>query len=228
MKKSILLVITFFLLGISGLALAAGNNRRPVVPGRPGRNVQQPMQRRESAFDKLNLTEKQKTRIKEIRKDFAIKAERIRKSNLSDKQKRERLTNLNKEMQSKINSVLTPKQQEIRAAAIKQAGKRGNHRGEGIGATALRFRKELKLSANQIKQIEKINNESNKRIRILLSGTEKNRGMIRNKIQNIQNESKERIMKILTPEQHRKLEQLRKNAGFRRERERKGAYLRRA
>jgi Spy/CpxP family protein refolding chaperone len=195
MKKSILLIIALLLLGISGMALATGNNKGPAVPRRPGRSVQQPMQRRQSAFDKLNLTEKQKSKIKEIRKDFAIKAERIRKSNLSDKQKQERLANLNKDMQSKINSVLTPKQREIRAAAIKQAGERRSRHNGGTDATIIRFRKELKLSDKQIKQIEKINNES-----------------------------KQRIMQVLTAEQRRKLEQIKKDAGPRAERERKQTY----
>ncbi|MDD3927266.1 MAG: hypothetical protein PHT33_11480 [bacterium] len=216
MKKFLSLVTVLLLLGIAGTAIAADNGKPVPGPGHSGRNMQ-PMQGMQRSFDKLNLTEKQKIRIRQIRKDFTAKAEQIRKSKLSDKQRREKLHNLTREMRAKINNVLTPKQRELRAAAMKNMRERMRHNDRSAGATAIRSRKELGLSDKQVKQIEKINKDSRTRTETLRKANSANRVVAGSRIRIIRRENDQRVMKVLTGEQQRKLERIMKEAGPNRE-----------
>ncbi|MDD3927267.1 MAG: hypothetical protein PHT33_11485 [bacterium] len=91
------------------------------------------------------------------------------------------------------------KQRRMRAGVMEH--KRGHMQGHmrnGAGyksAGAFRFREKLGLSDKQVKQIEQIRKDNGDKIRA------------------VGRESRQQIMKVLTPEQQQKLEQMRKDGG---------------
>jgi len=63
--------------------------------------------------DELNLTKEQGTELKEINKNFKEKARSIKENtSLSQEQKKEQFSKLNVERKEKLNTILTPEQQQ--------------------------------------------------------------------------------------------------------------------
>jgi Spy/CpxP family protein refolding chaperone len=74
--------------------------------------------------DELNLTKEQSKELKTINKDFKDKAGSIKANQaLSTEQRKEQLAKLHKEKMDKMNTILTPEQQQ----KMKELKKTGHH-----------------------------------------------------------------------------------------------------
>lgn len=206
MKRFILLTTVMLLLSsVTGIAFAADNNKPAAGPDNQHSWNMRSMQWMERAYDGLNLTEDQKAKMEQIRKEFADEIKDVQESGLSKEEAREKVMGLSRSMREKINALLTSEQKEKMSANMRKM--RGQMRPGGVNTAVItgRLKKTLGLSDKQIKQIEKIAQEGEEKINALRKEKSNDRKALRDKINAVRRESAKKIIAVLTPEQQNKL-----------------------
>ncbi len=205
MKRFILLTTVLLLLsGMAGIAFADDNKPAAGPDKQHGWNMQ-PMQWMERAYDELNLTEDQKAKMEQIRKEFTDELKGIQESGLSKKEARKKVMGLSRSMREKTNALLTPEQKEKLSAKRREMRERIRPSGVNIAVITGRLEKSLGLSDKQIKEIEKIAGEGEDKINALRKEKNNDRKALREKINAVHQERAKKITAILTPEQQKKL-----------------------
>ncbi len=149
----------------------------------------------------LNLSEAQKTQLKESRESAKQQMEAIKNdASLSQDQKKVKMQELRKSQQEKMSSILTPDQKEKMKAEKKEwkeNSKEENRHGE--------MKNDLKLTDAQKTQM-KANHESIKQQReAIKNNTSLTEAQKKEKMEELHESQKEKMNSILTPEQKAKM-----------------------
>ena len=179
----------------------------PRAEARPRAAAQNRMQQRDPLMRmlaQLDLTAAQQQRIQAITQEAQAKIQAIRQdASLTPEQKRQKSQPLMQAMRDQILGVLTPGQKR-KLAEMRQRGPGGDRFMEMLQT--------LDLTDAQKAEIRKIMQAQAEKTRIIresnLSDAEK-----RAKVQALSQETRRRVLAVLTPEQRQKLEGLRPGTG---------------
>lgn len=122
---------TIFLAAIIGVFSITASYAQSTPPQRENKEAR-PGERRGGwnmmdMYKDLNLTKDQEAKLKTINEEQREKFQALREDkSLSDDSRREKMRELQKDRQDKINAVLTKEQQEKLTAKMKERGNRGS------------------------------------------------------------------------------------------------------
>jgi|SRR6185312_2082275 len=112
-----------FLLAIAGFFFATASNAQTTRDAAPSQKVQSDTSHhfRKNMMEDLNLTADQKTPLKSLHENMKQQRDAIKNdATLTADQKKEKMKELHKSQQEKMNSILTPDQQAKRKAFMEQ------------------------------------------------------------------------------------------------------------
>jgi Spy/CpxP family protein refolding chaperone len=176
------------------------------------------------SFDDLNLSADQKARLQSIREDFKKQSADLKNnSSLSAEQKQIRRKQLHQQFRSQMETVLTPAQKEQMAKNKtewkeknkgakkdwKKDGQNGNARGKGM-QRGQDFQKELGLTADQQQRMEQMRTDFKNKFSSLRSDNSLTQEQKKAKMQELMKQQNDSMKSILTPEQVKKMQSLRK------------------
>jgi Spy/CpxP family protein refolding chaperone len=173
-------------------------------------------ERKEQAFQNLNLTAEQKARMQSLREAQRKEMQELKKSgNVTQEQRKA----LHEKYRTQYQSILTPAQQEEmkkNRETMKdraQKGKRGE-KGKGfgkrgnMGQQAAFFKKELNLSADQETKLKGIFQEFQTKSKEVRSNNALSQEQKRTQFQSLAQQYMAQGKVVLTPEQAKKFEEL--------------------
>lgn len=205
MKVRSLVTAIIVILAFAVCAIAQGNGG----PGGPGARQEQ-----EAIFKDLGLSDTQTQKVKDIAAKYRTDVMEIyRSQTVPQADKQTRVEEIKKKAVEDINAVLTPEQLEKAKAADfankilsrpPQFGAR-NGRGGLRGIVA-----QLNLTDTQKPEVEKIIKAQEEAMQALRNDTTSTMGSEREKMQQIQKDTLDKIKALLTDEQKTKLEELMK------------------
>jgi Spy/CpxP family protein refolding chaperone len=157
---------------------------------------------RAQAFERLNLTQDQKSKLQSLRQTERTQIDAIRNnSSLTDEQKKQQIADLRKNDRQQFLAVLTPEQQ----AQMKEMRQdRGGRRG---AFDAGRRFQALNLTEQQKSQLKPIFQSTRQQMQALRSDTSLTPEQKHEKMQQIRQNQMTQMKSILTPEQQQQLEQ---------------------
>ena len=166
----------------------------------------------------LNLTDAQKTQMKANREDFKVKMEQLKAQNLPEAQYNERKKALRAEQKAKMESILTA-DQKAKMAEKRKNFKEGKYEGKNKGTNARadkqgRFEKmktELSLTDDQAAKLKAQNQALKAKREAIKNDQSLTKEAKKEKMTALRNEAKEQRKSILTVEQMKKMEQLKKD-----------------
>ena len=171
------------------------------------------------AFDDLNLTADQKSRLESIRGDFKKSMTDLKNNtSLSAEEKQARRKTLQEQFRSQSEAVLTPAQKEQMAkkkeawkAAHKDGAKgKGDRVGKGKGFDrGKRMQEELGLSSEQQQKVSSIHSEFRPKFEALRNDNSLNKDQKKEKMRQLMQQQQEQMKAVLTPEQIQKMQSLR-------------------
>jgi protein CpxP len=151
---------------------------------------------------KLNLTQQQQDQLKPIFEKQHQQVRAIRQdTSLSQDQKKQKIDALHQDMQTQMNAVLTPAQQQ-QWAQMKAQGK------QKMGA---RMAKKLNLSAQQQEQLKPIFQKRHEQAKAIWQDNALTKDQKKEKMQALRQQTKTQMDAVLTPEQQQQLQQMRQN-----------------
>jgi Spy/CpxP family protein refolding chaperone len=112
-----------FLFAIAGFFFATASNAQTTRDAAASQKVQSDTSHhfRKNMMDDLNLTPDQKSQLKALHQDMKQQRDAIKNdATLTPDQKKEKMKELHKSQQDKMNSILTPDQQAKRKAFMEQ------------------------------------------------------------------------------------------------------------
>lgn len=156
--------------------------------------------------EKLQLTQDQQAKVKDILSDQWTKQQAIRSNtSLSQQDARSQMRELRKSEHEQLMNVLTPEQRE----KAKQMHK-GEKGGRGMAAKRMRFMaRELNLTDSQKAQLKPIFQQQRAQMQALKADTSLTQEQKREKFQQLRADGRKQFLAILTPEQQQKLRELR-------------------
>ncbi len=159
--------------------------------------------RLEELTKKLNLTEEQQKSIKPIleKQDKDIKAI-MDDNSIPREQKREKMRTLHQTTQEEINKILTPEQQK-KFAEMGPGGR------DSVKERIEMLTKRLDLTEEQQKSITPILEKESADMKAIHENTSLTSEQRIERFKTIQQTTKDAIMKVLTPEQQKKFEEMR-------------------
>lgn len=188
MKTKVIILGIIATLAVSGIGFAKSSAR---VGGKSnGSEIAQTQQR-------PKLSDSQKEQIKAIVRDFHAKAEEVRKSNLTDTEKKAQIEALRTRAVESINALLTPEQKsnpKVQRMIKKLLG-------PGVGAKLKWLADQLGLTEAQRSQIKGIAKDAMQQAKAIRQDTTLTRQQKREKIVQIRQDTVARIKALLTPEQ---------------------------
>lgn len=186
---------------IAGLTLAASawaqSAQAPAEGHKQGRGQGR-------AFERLNLTQDQKTKIQSLRQSERGQIEAIRNNaSLTDEQKQQQIRDLRKNEHQQTLALLTPDQQaQLKQMAQDRGGRRGGFNGER------RFQA-LNLTEQQKSQLKPIFESTRQQMQALRGDTSLTPEQKHEKMQQIRQNQMTQMKSILTPEQLQQMQQWR-------------------
>jgi periplasmic protein CpxP/Spy len=199
--------IVITLLAISAFSFSAtAQEKREMKPGHmPGMHKQHHgmMMAKE-----LNFSEEQKAQVKLNREDFKNKMQELNKiESITVKEQRDRKAALLKEQKSKMDALLTP-EQKTKMAQLKADRK---IKGEEHFTKHLdKMKTTLGLTDKQIDQMKKQREAMQSRFKAIMENEALSREQRRDQFMALKAEGKEQHKKILTPDQIKKMEEMKK------------------
>jgi Spy/CpxP family protein refolding chaperone len=204
------------------LALVFGSAQAQKTSGDKGKGYNK--ENRMGAYEKLNLTADQKSRLDALKATFKQQAADLKNNTqLSDEQRKTRKKELHQNFKSQADAILTPAQKEqlsqmkaTRTAKEKNAnfkGAKGNKM--AMGARGEGFQKELNLTQYQQTKITQIRSEYRTKFEALRNDNSLTQEQKRTKMQELIKAQQEQVKTILTKEQVEKMESARKERGAR-------------
>jgi Spy/CpxP family protein refolding chaperone len=171
-------------------------------------------QRKEMAFDQLNLTADQKAKLESIHQAQRNEMQALKKSgNVTPEQRKA----LHEKYKAQFEAVLTPAQQEQfkkQREDWKEKGQRGDKgqgfgkRGGDFGKQEAYFKKELNLTADQESKLKGIFQEFRTKAQSLRSNSSLTQEQKRSQLQSLAQQYMAQGKSVLTPEQAKKFEEL--------------------
>ena len=163
----------------------------------------------------LNLTEEQKATLKAEREASKAQLDAIRNdASLSETQKQEKAKAIREAQKGKMQSLLTPAQKEQMEQNKKEAKERGKQKAEKkkemMGKRKDAF-KDLNLSNDQGENLKSHNQAVHEKMKAVKSNTSLSAEQKKAEMKNIRQWSKDERAKILTAEQLKKMEEMKKD-----------------
>lgn len=198
----------FMTLLVASLAVATVNAQE--IPQRK-REAFKPVERErmygKKELSSLNLTDEQKTKMKQLNEEFRKQSEELNKQdNITVKESREKKEALRKDHQQKFQAILTPEQksqlEKDQAARSQRGTKRGEKMKEKLNLTD---EQSAKISANRAEMMEKV-----KGIR---SNTALTQDQKDEQVKELMKKHRETTMSLLTDEQKAKMKEGKRKHG---------------
>lgn len=171
------------------------------------------------AFDDLNLSADQKSRLEAIRGDFKKSMTDLKNNtSLSTEEKQARRKTLQEQFRSQSQAVLTPAQREQMAKKKeewKAARKDGAKKGEGRSAKGKGFdrgkkmQEELGLTSEQQQKVSSIHSEFRPKFEALRNNNALTGEQKKEKMRQLMQQQQEQMKAVLTPEQVQKMQNMR-------------------
>jgi Spy/CpxP family protein refolding chaperone len=167
---------------------------------------------RHEAFDKLNLTDAQKTQIKSINEDFKQKMKDLQKNeNITVKEQHEQRQALAKEHQEKLRAVLTADQQKQFAQQRQNGEKKDIFRKGFERGRASEIVKNLNLTAEQQAKVKELNQGLQTNVQSIKSNSALTDAQKKEQVKELMKKHREDIQSLLTQEQKQQLKSRLKN-----------------
>ena len=169
-------------------------------------------------MNKLNLTDDQKTQMKSINEEFRKQFTELKKNeDITVREWKSKMQSLSKDHQSKVQGVLTT-EQKATLDRLKQerkdnfkAGRKGfQHKGRKGGDSARyeKMKTELGLTAEQADALQKGRAANFEKMKALREDKSLNAEQKKVEFKKLRDQQRESFKSILTPEQLKKLEQM--------------------
>lgn len=168
------------------------------------KGLHQDGQRKEHAFNQLNLTAEQKAKFKSIREAQKTEMEALRKAGTVTPEQRKAL---HEKYSAQFQAVLTPAQQEQFKQQRKEWKEKGAM-GRGAGKQVAFFKKELDLSADQESKLKSIFQEFRTKSQDIRSNTSLTKEQKKEQMQSLAKQYMEQGKAVLSPEQLQKFNEL--------------------
>ncbi len=164
----------------------------------------------------LNLTDAQKAQMKANREEMKVKLDAIKaNTSLTDDQRKQQKEALMLEQKAKMESILTTEQKAKMATSSlgqqgkdRKDGKRG-HEGRGKGFEKMKT--ELGLSNDQATKLKALNEQSHTQMKAIRENTSLSEDVKKEQMKAVKENAKTQRQSILTAEQIKKMEELKKN-----------------
>ena len=156
----------------------------------------------------LNFSEQQKTQAKLYHEDLRKKMQELNKTeNITVKEMRDRKYALKKEQKAKMDGLLTP-EQKTKMAQLK-ADRKVKH-DEHFAKHLDKMKTELGLTEQQVAQMKSQREKMHSKLKAIKENESLTREQKRDQLMTLRSEAKEQHKKILTPDQQKKMEEMKK------------------
>jgi protein CpxP len=163
---------------------------------------------RQMMIRKLNLSQQQQDQLKPIFQNQRTQVQAIRQdTSLTPDQKKQKLLALRQDMQTQVNAVLTPEQQQQWAQMKAQARLRMAN-GPALGQ---RMAQKLNLSQAQQDQLKPIMQNRRVQAKAIWQDNSLTQDQKKQKMQALHQETQAQLNAILTPEQQQQMRQMRQS-----------------
>ena len=174
-------------------------------------------EKKEQAFQNLNLTAEQKTKLQSLREAQRKEMQELKKSGNVSKEQRKAL---HEKYRTQYQAILTPAQKEemkknretmkerMKQGRKGEKGKGFGKRGGNMGQQAAFFKKELNLSADQETKLRGIFQEFQSKTKEVRSNNNLTQEQKRTQFQSLSQQYMAQGKAVLTPEQAKKFEEL--------------------
>jgi Spy/CpxP family protein refolding chaperone len=160
-------------------------------------------------FKKLDLTQDQKTSMKQIREEFHKKMSDLKKQDgLSKEQLKESRKELKMQQREKMESILTA-EQKSKLASIKAEWKAKHKDRDSKSANSKRF-KELNLTADQQAKMKDLREGFRTKMETIRNDQALTQAQKKEKMKDLADKRKEEIKNILNPDQINRWESMKK------------------
>lgn len=200
MKK----LIAFTLVAaIAGFSASAQERREVKTP----RTEQKMKMHDKKTMQELNLTETQKAELKSQREASKAQLEAIKAdASLTDAQKAEKAKAIHQEQKNKMQALLTTEQK----AKLEESRKASAARGKEIGEKKKQAYKDLNLTADQSAKLKAQREASKSKIEAIKSNSSLTEDQKKTQIKEVMQASKTDMKNILTAEQMKKMQEMKK------------------
>ncbi len=156
----------------------------------------------------LNFSDEQKKQAKLNHEDFKKKMEELNKNeSITVKDQRDRKASLMKEQKAKMDALLTP-EQKTKMAQLK-AERKARHQ-EHFAKHLDKMKTELGLTDAQVTQMKSQREGMQSKFKAIMENESLSREQKRDQFMALKAEAKEQHKKILTPDQQKKMEEMKK------------------
>jgi len=166
-------------------------------------------------MDNLNLSEEQKAKLKAEREANKAQLDAIRNdASLSETQKKEKAKSIHEAQKAKMQSILTPAQKaqmEKNKQEAKEKGKQMAQQRTDMTEKRKDAMKDLNLSNDQAEKLKAHNQAAHEKMKAIRSNTSLTEEQKKTEMKNLQQWSKDERKKILTAEQLKKMEEMKKD-----------------
>ena len=202
MKKIIAFTLILAVAGFS----ASAQERREMKGNKPGMHKMHG-QKGEMMKD-LNLTDAQKTQMKADREIYKAKMEALKKDeNITVKEMKARKQAIHDEQRTKMQALLTPEQKTKMAA---QKATMEQNRKNMDGKRGAEMKEKLGLSNDQAAKLKATNEETHSKIKAIHENESLSMDQKKEQMKAVKEASKTKRQSILTAEQLKKMEEMRK------------------
>jgi Spy/CpxP family protein refolding chaperone len=200
MKK---LLATLFVTALFTVS-ATAQEKRPMKRG----HMQMHKHHRHMMAKQLNFSEDQKKQAKIYNEDFRKKMQDLNKNeSITVKEQRDRKEALRKEQRTKMQGLLTP-EQKTKMAQLKADGQKKKE--EHFARHLDKMKITLNLTDAQVAQMRSQREATQLKMKAIRENESLSREERKSKMMALKAEAKEQHKKILTPEQLKKMEELKK------------------
>lgn len=163
-------------------------------------------QRKEMAFNNLNLTAEQKAKFKSIHEAQRKEMDELRKSgNITAEQRKA----IHEKYKTQYEAILTPAQKEQLNKQREEWKEKGvGKRGGKLGGQAAFFKKELNLTTDQETKLKSIFQEFHTKAKDIRSNTSLTKEQKHSQMQSLAQQYMTQGKAVLTPEQAKKFDEL--------------------
>ncbi len=201
MKKLIAFTLAVAVVGFSA---SAQERREAKTP----RTEQKMKMHDKKTMQELNLTEAQKTELKAQREAAKTQLESIKTdASLTDAQKAEKAKAIHQEQKAKMQALLTTEQK----AKLEQSRQTAKERGKEMGEKKKQAFKDLNLTSEQSAKLKSQREASKTKIDAIKNNSSLTEEQKKAQIKEVMKSSKADMKNILTAEQLKKMQEMKKN-----------------
>ncbi len=209
MKKIVTLSLAFSALVFSAQAqeqraIKKDKNKMERHEGRKGG--------RQDMMQDLNLSEAQKSQLKANREELKAKMDQLKTESLTEAQRNERRKALMTEQKAKMESILTAEQKAKMQANRNQAGQKAQYEGKKRmhGNKQMMLKEKLSLTDDQAAKLKAQHETLKQRKLAIKNDASLSAESKKTKMQDLKNEAAEQRKNILTADQQKKMQELKK------------------